>query len=96
MPPPDALSRFDDARRALGRSLAVLGWELRDVEVDVAAGRARVDIARGDRRVSLHVERGRAFFERFRAEERTVPVGRREMTAEALKIAGCGAKVVAA
>lgn len=66
------------AHRSASRALAAMGWDLLAVEIDASAGRARIDVQRGNRTVMFFVDRlGRTSFERFSTQVRRDAVGRR-------------------
>lgn len=63
----------------LSRTLAALGWQCNQADIDAAAGTARVELARDDGRlVTLDIDRlGRASITREHRGHASVTVGRR-------------------
>lgn len=78
--PPDqqepALSQRD-ALRAATTALARAGWELKTAEIDLVGNRARIEVSRGSRHVTLDVQNGAASVTREELEHVLVAVGRR-------------------
>jgi len=71
---PDAM---DQRVRTLSQGLERIGWQLTNVDIDVSAETARIELRSGQRRVMFDVRNGRGSIERDHLEEKQVPVGRK-------------------
>lgn len=80
------LVKSSEAVRKAERALERAGWMLKNADIDLVNNRARIEVARGSRYVTLDVRNGQASVTREEMDQREIAVGRRGDRARVTRI----------